>query len=176
MGHSLPGAGHFGSNCKGLPADRVDEAYASGVEADSSVRVGTRSSVFEVALDRAAQVAELAAYLVVPAGEQFNLYKMIAVGAPKVFIVEFGELGSVSSGGDYIGFVLLFVADKPVFKMAFWSLWLRTAQRPVGLVRLRSAEGFAEPAECLGCLGENAHPAHRPVEAVGNSHENIAGL
>ena len=59
---------------------RVHELYPARMEAYSSVRIAARSTVLEVALDDHSCARELAAYLVVTAGEELDLEEEIAVG------------------------------------------------------------------------------------------------
>ena len=69
------------------------EGYAAGMEGDAAVRVRARRTVFEVALDRAAEVGELAADLVVASGEKFHLNEPVAVGLADLPIIKLGKLG-----------------------------------------------------------------------------------
>ena len=46
----------------------MDKADFVGLEADAAIRIGAGRSVFEVSLDRAADMGELTADLVVPPG------------------------------------------------------------------------------------------------------------
>ena len=52
------------------------------MKADSSIGVGARSTILKVALDDAAYVRELAAYLVMPARKQLHLNEKISLGVP----------------------------------------------------------------------------------------------
>ncbi len=76
----------------------MEEGDAAGVEGNSSVRVGARGAVFEVALDGAAEACELAADLVVAAGEELHFDEPVAVGFSDLLIVQFGELGILAEG------------------------------------------------------------------------------
>ena len=73
----------------------MDQGDAVRLEADAAVGIRTRRAVLEVALDRAAHVGELAADLVVPAGQQFHFDEMIAVRVGKVPVAEAGEFRSL---------------------------------------------------------------------------------
>jgi len=117
----------------------MDEAYFMGLQADPSVGVGARCAVFEVPLYRATGVAQLAAYLVMPAGEEFDFYEMIPVCAEDISVVESGQFCIrtrlvLGAGCCHVGLVLLFVADQPVFQMSFRWLWSLAAESPVFFV------------------------------------------
>ena len=71
----------------------MDEADGPGVEGDAAVRVGARRSVLEVALDGAADVGQLAADLVVTAGEEFHLDQVIALRTLEIRVLELRFLG-----------------------------------------------------------------------------------
>ena len=123
----------------------MDETDLVRLEADSSIRVGTWGSVFQIALYCATGVAQLAAYLVVPAGEEFDFYKMIPVGTDQISVVEFCEFCILTwllfvSGCYRVSFVLFFVADEPIFQMSFRWLWFGAAECPVSFVDLTIAE------------------------------------
>ncbi len=70
----------------------MEEGDAAGVEGDAAVGVGAGGAILEVALDGAAEARELAADLVVAAGEQFYFEEPVAVGFPYLSIVELGQL------------------------------------------------------------------------------------
>ena len=55
----------------------MEKSYLTGMQADAAVRIGTSRTIFQVAFDGAADGCELAADLMVAAGEQFNFYKKI---------------------------------------------------------------------------------------------------
>ncbi len=59
----------------------MDEPYLVCVKAYSAVRIGAWRAVFQVALDAAAEMAELAADLVVASGKQLDFDEMVALGA-----------------------------------------------------------------------------------------------
>lgn len=71
----------------------MGEGYAAGMERDAAVRVRARRTVFEVTLDRAAEVGELAADLMVTAGKKFHLHEPIAVRLADLLIVKLGKFG-----------------------------------------------------------------------------------
>ncbi len=79
----------------------MEEGDAAGVEGDSAVGVGAGGAVFEVTLDGAAEARELAADLVVTAGEEFDFDEPVAVCFSDLPIVQFGELGILSEGAGF---------------------------------------------------------------------------
>ena len=60
-------------------ADWMHELYAAGVERETAVGIAARIAVFEVAFDGAADVGELAAYLMVATRQECNFPKVITV-------------------------------------------------------------------------------------------------
>lgn len=130
-------------------------------------------------------MAELAADLVMPPGEQLDFHEVIPVCAFPAAVAQAGELGPgtgwggigrVSGRRDYVGFVLLFVADYVVFEQSFGGLGLRAAERPVELVDASLAQHLREPFERLARLGEHADAAHGTVEAVRDAEIDLSGL
>ena len=88
----------------------MHEDGPAGMQADAAVRVGTGCAVFEVALNGAAHVRQLAAYLVVPACEQFHFEQGVAFGALHKAVAQPGQLGARGAFAHYVALVLLFVA------------------------------------------------------------------
>ena len=72
------------------------EGYTASVERYAAVWVRARRAVFEVSFNRAAQVGELAADLVVTSGEKFHLHEPISVSLADLLIVQLGKLGILS--------------------------------------------------------------------------------
>ena len=165
---------------------RVLETDFVGLEADASVRIGPWGPVFQIALDAAAQVAELAADLVMAPGEKFDLQQMVSLGAFQIAVAKTGEFGTrtggwgtigrVSGRRDYVGLVLLLVADHIVFEQSLGGLGLGAAERPIGFVDAAVAEHRGEPLEGLARLGEDADAAHRTVETVRDAEVDFPRL
>ena len=80
----------------------MNEAYVPGVKANAAVRIGTGRPVFEVTFDRAAQMAQLAAYLMVTAGEQLHFQKMVLVSASDVLVIQLCQFRVRPSCGDNV--------------------------------------------------------------------------
>ncbi len=76
--YAFPSFGDGRGDDKRLLADGMDEGNLPGVQADAAVGIAAGSAVFEVAFDGAADVGELAANLMVPAGQQFHLHQVVA--------------------------------------------------------------------------------------------------
>ena len=72
----------WGSNVDRLFRYGVYELHFSGEQRDAPVRIAALCPVFQVALDGASDVRQLAAYLVVSACEQLNLDEGVAVVVP----------------------------------------------------------------------------------------------
>ena len=148
----------------------MDETDVVCVKAYSSIRIGSWGSIFEISLDRAAQMAQLAAYLVVTPSKQLDLQKVVAVSAAYESIVEFCELCALASLGNNIGLVLFFISGKPVFQMSFVCCRPLAAESAIGLVDIRAAEHCAQPFHSLGGLCKDAYSAYRAVESVRYTH------
>ena len=117
---------------------RVDEPYVPGVKADTPVRIGTRRTVLEVTLDWAADMAELAAYLMMTSCKQFDLEEVIAVRIGNVPVAQARELAFSASG--YKGFVLLLVAVHPVLQQSLFLSRSLAAECVIGFVHISVAE------------------------------------
>ena len=149
----------------------------AGVQADASVGIGPRRPVFQVSLDRAADVRELAADLVVAAGEQHDLHEAIPFGAADEPVTEPCQFGVPAfPGGADETLVDAFVAPHPVFEQSFRFARLRADQGPVGLSDGALAEQGGHPLQGLGGLGQHDDAADRPVQPVGEAHEHLPGL
>ena len=68
----------------------MEEGDAAGVEGDAAVGVGARSAIFEIAFDGTADGRELAADLVVTAGQQLDFDQMVTVGVTQNLITQPG--------------------------------------------------------------------------------------
>ncbi len=97
----------------------MKESDAVSLQADASVGIGTGCAVFQVSLDGAAYVGELAAYLVMPSGEEFHFQKMVAVGVANVTVAQFGELRFGPGLACDETLVQFLVALHPVFQQTF---------------------------------------------------------
>ena len=169
---TLPACWHRGCYIHLGLFDGVDELYPAGQERDAAVRVGAAGAVFEVSLDGAAHVRELAADLVVPARKELDLKQEIAVCGLREAVMQPGFLAVFG----HVGLVLGFVAGEIVREGVFVLGRTRGGERPVGLVDVAAAEHPVQALQGLGGLGKEAHPAHGAVQAVGDAQEHLAGL
>lgn len=82
----------------------MHECDAAGMQTDASVWIRARRAILEVAFDRAAEIGQLAADLMVAAGEKFDFHKPISVSPADLLIIEFCKFGilSCSSRAAYI--------------------------------------------------------------------------
>ena len=96
----------------------VKESDAMCLKADASVRIGTWGSIFQVALDAAAHMCQLATYLMVPASEEFHLQQMVAVGVCYMPVTQSCQfcLGAGFTGDETL--IQFFIPLHPVFKKA----------------------------------------------------------
>jgi len=126
------------------------------LQAYSAVAVGARCTVLEVAFYDAAHMGKLAAYLVMPACEQFHFQQMISVGICNVGVAQLGKfcLGPGFAGDEAL--VQFFVTLHPIFQQALLLGGWRTAQGQVSLVHFSVAEHGIHPFQGFGCLGKDA--------------------
>ncbi len=174
--YTFPGGRNRGFEGDFRLLHRVDEPDGAGVERDASVGVGAGSAVLEVALDGAADVGELAADLVMTAGEEFHLDQMIAFGAFQVVVPELRLLGFAARSLGDEGLVQLFIPGHPVGQERLGRFGPGAAQCPIGFVDFSLPEHRIQAFQGLGGLGQDHDAAHRAVQAVGNPHEHLAGF
>ena len=152
------------------------KCHLAGVQAYAAVRVGAPRSVFEVALDGAADGCKLAADLVMAAGEQFHLHQKIFPGRTQQAVAQQGLLGSGLRLRMAVGLVLLLVTGEPGADLPFRRYRGILHQGPIDLPCISLPEGGGEAGQGLGGLGQDDGSADRTVEAVGHTHEHLAGL
>jgi len=121
-------------------------------------------------------VRELAAYLMMAAGQQLHFQQKVSVSIRKVAVAKLCKLGFGPGFAGDETLVQFFVALHPVFQQALLFGRRSTAQGQIGLVHLTVAEHRVQPFQGLGCLGKDAQPAHRPVQTVGNSEKHVPRL
>ena len=120
---------------------------------------------------------ELAADLVVPAGQQLHFQQVVPVRTAQETVPQTCQFGipALPLAADET-LVEGFVAPQPVLQQAFVLAGTFAAKRPIGLVDAAVPEKGGEPFQGLRRLGEQDDAADRPVQAVGDSHEDFAGL
>jgi hypothetical protein len=57
------------------------------MERDSSIGIGARGSIFEIALDRTAHIRQLTSDLVMTAGQKFHFNKPVSVSLADLLII-----------------------------------------------------------------------------------------
>jgi hypothetical protein len=152
----------------------MKESDAVCLQADASVGVRARCAVFQVAFYGAADMRELAAYLVVPSREEFHFQEMVPFRVGDMAVTQSGQFGLRSGLSGYETLVQAFIALHPVFQQAFFFGRCRAAKGKVCLVNLPVAKHGVQPFKGFGCLGEDAKPAYGPVQAVRDSQENVS--
>lgn len=92
-------------------------------------------------------------------------------------IVQYGYLRIIGVWFCYIGFVLLFIANQPVFKPCFGYFGSSLYDCPVGLLDLlMTLEHFVQTRKGFGCTGKENYPARRPIQTMGHTEKDFAGL
>ena len=153
------------------------------METDASVRIGARCPVFQVAFYDTTHIGKLAAYLMVSAGQKLDFQKIISVSRFQKAVIQLGEFRITESRrfflialGDDIAFVLLFIANQPIFQMPLLRCGSGTRESPILLVNLAIPEHCRKPFKGLGRLGQYDNSAYRPVESVRYAKEYLAGF
>ena len=146
------------------------------VERDAAVGVRAAGAVFQVALDRAADLRELGADLVVAARKQFDLDERVvgrgaerAVAQPR--LLRFGFRGV--AGARAVGAA---VAQHPVAQFPFERVGPLFRDGPVGFADFARTDHFIEPHQRLRGLGEEHCAAHGTVDAVHDAEKHLAGF
>ena len=147
-----------------------------GLEADAAVRIGAGRAVFQVALDGAADMGELATDLVMPAGQEPDGEQVVTFRASEIAVFETCELCFSGRLPHDVGFVLRLVAGHPVLEEGLRFLRLPAAEGKVGLVDRARTEEFRQALERLACLCKEADAADGTVQAVGDAHEDFSGF
>ena len=75
-------------NAYRLLGDRMHKLHPAGEQRDAAVGIAAFGTILQVALDRTADAGELAAYLMVTAGEQLHFQKMVLVSASDVLVIQ----------------------------------------------------------------------------------------
>ena len=133
-------------------------------------------SVFEVAADGTAHFGQLATYLVMASGEQFNGQKEVAVALPHQAVAQTGFFAARHFVVVGIRLVLLLVARQPVVQLAGFLRRAVGHDGEVGLVHPSLAEQVVHARQPLAGTGKHHDAAHGAVEPVGNAEKDGAGL
>ena len=103
----------------------------------------------------------------VASGEELDFHEMITLRTAQPAVVQLRQLRTFALAVSYdVALVLLLVANQVILQMALGRIGLRAAQRPVFLVDFPIPEHCAYSLHRLGGLGQDAYPAHRPVQSV----------
>ena len=159
-----------------LLADRMDEGDAPGVEGYAAVTIRSGCSIFQVAFDWTPDSRQLAAYLMVTAGKEFNFDQVVTVSIAKQPVAQLRDLRTVLLSVECETLVQLLVARNPMDQFAFRRIWPGTAESPVDFMDFSVTEHGVESFQALGRLGENCHSAYGTVQAVRNAYKDMTGL
>ena len=165
-----------GGDIDDFSAHGVGEGDAVALQADATVGVAALGSVLEVALDGAANGGELAADLMLAAGDEVHFEQMVAVGAGQQSVVEHSFHRSLARMQAGVGFVVLFHAGEPVGECGAVVRRPVLDDGPVGFVDLTAAEELVHASEPLAGACQHHQPAGGPVDAVREAAEHVAGL
>ena len=78
--HAFPGIGNGRGKIDLDFPDGMNELDNARVQGNAAVRIGTGGSIFQIAFDDAAQIGQLAADLVVSAGQQVDFDEEVPLG------------------------------------------------------------------------------------------------
>ena len=154
----------------------MDELHPACVEGDGTVGVAAPCPVLEVAPDGAANISQLAAYLVVATGLQRDLEEAVALARAYDPVVQLCPLGARHLAVVCVRLVLPLVAHEPVDERALGLLWLAGDDCPVRLVYAAFGEHLVEPGQRLARTRKKDCAAYGAVEPVNNTKEDVAGL
>ena len=147
------------------------------MQADTSVRVGTLGSVFQIAFNRTSYSRQLAAYLMMPSRFEVYLQKRVVFALNECFITQDSLLGVFGTWLRQISLVMLFATNQPVFETRFRLVWRTLDNRPIGLFYLvMCLEHSVEPRQSLACSGKEHYPARRSVQTMRHTEKDLAGL
>ena len=103
--------------------NRMHKFYAAGMKTDTTVGVGTRITIFQIATDWATDIRQLTANLVVPPSFQINFQQAIIIASGNNLVMEnrFFRIGSTFRIGERL--VQLLDTHKIVDQGAFGIGW-----------------------------------------------------
>lgn len=154
----------------------MDEFSAAGVQADAAVFVGAVEAIFQVALDGAADLRQLTAYLMMTTCLEMDFEQKIAVGMGNHTVVQFCSFGVGMLFVVRIALVLLFIPDEPVHQIIF--LFRRTIldDGPIGLLHFTVAKHVVEPCQRLAGLGKQHDAANRTIQTMRHADKDVPGF
>ncbi len=157
--------------------DGVFQFQVPGVQADAAVGIAAGSAVFQVALDGAAYLGQLASDLVVPACMQLYLQEVITIAGSNKLVVQYRFLGIGHLVVIGLGGIRLLVAGEPVRQGAALLRRLVGYDGPVGFpYLLMSGKEFVQAGQGLAGLGKEYYAGYGSVQAMYNAQENISRL
>ena len=156
-------------------SDRMFERDEAGVEGDGAVVVAARSAIFEVALDGASDVGQLAANLMMTACMEVDIEEVVAtVGDGNFSVFEARQLGVGSCGAEDIAFISFLILDKPVLEGTDRLRRGVLHDCPVVFLELAGAHLLHHAAESLGGFSEEDNTRDRTVETVDDATIDLA--
>ena len=143
------------------------------MEGNAAVWIASLGSVFKVSLDGAAHLGQLAAYLVVTAGDQLYGQQVVTVGTAQQRVSQSGFFAVLYQMVVCVGFVLLLVSDQPVAQLAafLWRSVLHDGE--VGLFYATIAKQVVHPRQGLARSGKYYEAAHGTIETVGDTEKYL---
>ena len=149
-----------------------------GMKADTPVRIGAGSAVFQVSFDGATQMCQLAAYLMMPAGVQFYFQQMVApTRGRKQSVIKRSQFG-IGTGVAlcHKTFVQFLIADKVIFQMSLRRGWFACNHSTIDFAEIALFYQLVHAAEGFAGLGKEHYPAHRAVDTMYYTAEDVPRL
>ena len=146
-----------------------------GMQRDGAIGVGARSPIFQIALDGATEVGELATDLMVTARMEVDFQQIVAPRrACDGAVVEDGGLSVGRARGDDERLVEFFVAGERIFQMAVKRRRLVVGDGPIGFLKLVVFDHVVHAAKRLGGLCEKHHTRYGAIQTVDDATEDVA--
>lgn len=157
---------------------RMVEGNLAGMKRDVAVVVAPRKSIFEVALDGTTQMCQLATYLVMTTCVEHYLQQMVAaIAHSEGAVVKDGQL---AVGIGFVGHKALVQSRHAVDIILEMAFLLRRGvlhNRPVAFLEIATLlNHHVQPSQSLAGFGEDHSTAHRAVQPMDDTAEDVAHL
>lgn len=152
----------------------MDKLQVAGQQRDATSGVATTGTVFEIPLDRMAEVGELGANLVLASGEEVDAKQRVAITLRHHLILQLAALCTLGSGVDDKTLIHASVREEIIIDASRLLGESTLHHSEIRLMQLTTTQHIIEAGEGLGSLGESHHTPHRAVDAMHYAAEYIA--
>ena len=158
-------------------AHGVFQREVAGMQGDASVGVAAWSTVFQVAFYRAANLGQLAPYLVVASGVQVYFQKVVPLARGNEPVVQHRLLRPRHLPVVGTCRVVLLLTCQPMCECALWFLWAVLYYGPICFVYLVVlGKHFVQAWKGLARLGKKYHARYRSVQSVHHTQIYVTGF